>query len=182
MAGTRRFGSAGVGGEQPGEGATIVLLGAMLAADGRPGPAMLRRVGHAAALHAAGGVRAIIVTGGPAGAEPTEARVMRDLLIAAGVPADVVIEEGRARNTLENALFSVAILQPDGPVVVVSDRYHLPRALMLFRLMGRPATGSGPPPGPTASPRDRLASFRREAVAVPRDFVRGLIAARLRGR
>ncbi len=176
MTATRRIGAAG--GE--GRGRVIVLLGAMLAAGGRPGPALLRRVGHAAALHAAGGVRAIVATGGPAGAEPTEARVMRDLLVAAGVPAEAVIEEDRARNTLENALFSVAILRARGlgPVTVVSDRYHLPRALMLFRLLGCPATGSGPPPGPAAGPRDRLASFGREAVAVPRDFLRGLAARR----
>lgn len=154
----------------------------MLAADGRPGPALLRRVGHAAALYAAGGVRAIIATGGPDGAAPTEARVMRDLLVAAGVPADAVIEEDRARNTLENALYSVAILRARGlgPVVVVSDRYHLPRALMLFRLLGCRVVGSGPPVAPTARRRDRLTSFRREAVAVPRDFVRGILAARLR--
>ena len=159
-------------------GAAIVLLGAMLGPGGAPGPALLRRVGHAAALYAAGAAGTIIATGGPAGAHPTEASVMRRLLVGAGVPEEAVIEEDRARDTLENALFSIAILRARGlgPAIVVSDRYHLPRALMLFRLLGQPATASGPPLSPAATRRERLASLRRETVATPRDFVRALAA------
>jgi uncharacterized SAM-binding protein YcdF (DUF218 family) len=154
----------------------------MLEPDGAPGPALTRRTRHAAALYAAGRAGTVVATGGPAGAHPTEARVMRDLLVATGVPATAVIEEDRARNTLENALFSVDILRARGfgPAIVVTDRYHLPRALMLFRLLGWPATGSGPARGGPVDPGWRLDSLRREAVALPRDLARGL-AARLRG-
>lgn len=159
-------------------GAAIVLLGAMLGPGGTAGPALIRRTAHAAALYAAGAAGTIVATGGPAGAHPTEARVMRGMLEAAGVPAAAVIEEDRARDTLENALFSIPILRARGlgPVIVVSDGYHLPRALMLFRLLGVAATGSAAPRAPTASLGDRLASLRRESVAVPRDFARGLAA------
>jgi len=162
----------------PGGVSVLVLLGAMLGPDGAPGPALLRRVRHAAALYAAGAAGTIVVTGGPAGATPTEARVMRDLLIAAGTPAAAVIEEDRARDTLENVLFSVEILKARGlgPAILVTDRYHLPRALMLFRLLGHPATGSGPASARPASATARLAALRREAAALPRDLVRGLVA------
>ncbi len=159
----------------------IVLLGAMLEPDGAPGSALLRRVGHAAALHADGVARVIVATGGPAGAPLTEARVMREALVAAGVPAAAVIEEDRSGDTLENALFTIEILRARrlGPAIVVTDRYHLPRALMLFRLLGQTATGSGPPWGGAGDGGGRRAALQREAAALPRDFARGL-AARLR--
>lgn len=61
---------------------------------------------------------------------------------AAGIPADRLLIEPRSRNTRENARFTVDILKPrlgagaDAPlarIVVVSDAWHLPRAVMLFR-------------------------------------------------
>lgn len=161
--------------------AAIVVLGAMLGPGGVAGPALVRRTRHAAALHAAGVAPVVVVTGGPAGARPTEARVMRDVLIAEGVPGAAIVEEDRARNTLENAIFSIEILRDRGlaRAVVVTDRYHLPRALMLFRLLGQEATGSGPPWGRPVDATRRLITLQREAVALPRDLARGL-AARLR--
>jgi uncharacterized SAM-binding protein YcdF (DUF218 family) len=166
----------------PDAGPAIVLLGAMLGPGGAPGPALLRRTDHAAALFAAGSARLIVATGGPPGARPTEARVMRDRLVAAGIDPAAVVEEDRARDTLENALFASRILRARGlaSAIVVTDRYHLPRALMLFWLLGLRAAGSAPSRGARVDPGGRPAALAREAVALPRDLLRGLAARRLR--
>lgn len=155
----------------------------MLAPDGAPGPALIRRADHAARLWAEGRARAILATGGPAGAPLTEAEAMRRRLRERGVPDDAILIEPRARNTYENALFSIPILRGEGfgRALIVSDRYHLPRALMLFRVLGHPAVASGP--ASEAARRDRLARMSWEAVAIPRDLGRGLrarLAAHLR--
>lgn len=159
----------------------IVLLGALLGPEGAPGPALLRRTDHAAALWAAGRAGVILATGGPEGAGLTEAEAMRRRLRERGVPDAAILLEPRARDTYQNALFSIRILRAEGlgRAILVSDRYHLPRALMLFRLMGHPASASGP--ASTAARRDRLARAGWESLAIPRDFGRG-IRARLAAR
>jgi uncharacterized SAM-binding protein YcdF (DUF218 family) len=56
----------------------------------------------------------------------------------AGVPEDAITVETAARSTLQNALF-VADLQTaarDRPILLVSHRYHLPRAIVSFRWAG----------------------------------------------
>lgn len=160
------------GGKEP----AIVLLGAMLLADGAPGPALIRRADHAARLWAEGWAGAILASGGPEGAARTEAAAMRARLRDLGVPDHAILLEPRARDTFENALYSIPILRAHGlgTALLVSDRYHLPRALMLFRLMGHPARGSGP--DWRAARRDRLARMGWETLAIPRDFGRGLRA------
>lgn len=159
----------------------IVLLGAMLTPDGQPGPALLRRTDHAAALYALGRARVVLATGGPEGADLTEAEAMRRRLRDQGVPDGAILLEPRARDTYQNALFSIPILRAEGlgRAILVTDRYHLPRALMLFRLMGCPASASGPVS--TAARRDRLARAGWESLAIPRDFGRG-VRARLASR
>lgn len=160
-----------------------MLLGAMLLADGAPGPALIRRTDHAARLWAEGRAGVILATGGPAGAAPTEAEAMRRRLRDLGTPDRAILLETRARDTYENALFSIPILRAHGlgRAILVSDAYHLPRAAMLFRLMGCPVTGSAA--ASTAPRRDRMARAGWETLAIPRDFGRGLrarLGARLR--
>jgi uncharacterized SAM-binding protein YcdF (DUF218 family) len=148
----------------------------MLLADGRPGPALMRRTDHAARLWAEGRAGVILATGGPEGADLTEAEAMRRRLRDQGVPESAILLEPRARDTYQNALFSIPLLRAEGlgRAILVSDRYHLPRALMLFRLMGCPAVASSPVS--TAPRRDRLVRAGWETLAIPRDFGRGLRA------
>ena len=62
---------------------------------------------------------------------------MRDLALASGVPPDAVTAEGRSTSTLENAVLSRELLgSTDGPILLVSDPYHLARAWLLFRWAG----------------------------------------------
>jgi uncharacterized SAM-binding protein YcdF (DUF218 family) len=84
----------------------------------------------------------IVVSGGNASLlprdRPSEAAVMRDLLVGQGVDPSRIRLEERARNTVENALFSRDIAQPSpGQVwLLVTSATHMPRALGCFRHIG----------------------------------------------
>ena len=144
-----------------------VVLGAMVLPDGSPSAAMLRRVGHAVSLFQSGRTAHLLMTGGPVGHPVPEARAMRALALAAGVPAERVAGEEVSRNTIENAQLSRPILAERGwrRVVVVTDAFHLPRALYVFRRLGIAAAGSGArPEHPSAA---WYAAWAREALALP---------------
>ena len=71
---------------------------------------------------------------------------MRDLLIAAGVPAAKITPEGRSTTTLENIAFALPILRDLGTrdVLIVTDWYHAPRARLAARRLGLTARSHSP--------------------------------------
>lgn len=160
----------------------LVVLGARVLPNGRPGPALVRRIRHARLVWAEAPAPIVVASGGPAGARVTEAEVIARALHASGVPAAAILVEDRSRDTFENVRFAVALLQARGVqrALVVSDRHHLPRALLTFRLLGMPVEGSGPPWGPNGVFRRRARAVLREAVALPWCALRA-VAWRLRG-
>ncbi len=159
----------------------IVVLGARLTPGGTAGAALERRLRHGAALFRAGRGARMLVTGGPAGASVREADVMAGLLVALGVPAAVILREDQARDTWENARFCAPLVRGQGPVVIVTDRYHLPRAWLAFRLAGVRGTASGAPWGDAPRVWRRLGAVAREGLALPVLVLRAGIW-RLRGR
>ncbi len=116
----------------------IVILGAGL------GPALRRRVAHGARLFHEGRAGHLIVTGGAIGSRPTEAEAMRALALKHGVPDERIIIEDKATRTFENALYTARIMDDRdwARALVVSDPFHLPRALFLFRRSGIAAAGA----------------------------------------
>ncbi|MBI2236333.1 MAG: YdcF family protein [Magnetospirillum sp.] len=144
-----------------------VVLGALLRPDGSPSPAMLRRIGHAVRLFEGGRAANLLMSGGPVGHPTPEAEAMRALALAAGIPAERIAVEVGSRNTIQNARLSRPILAERGwnRVLVVTDAFHLPRALYVFRRLGIAATGAGArPERPSASWH---AAWAREAAALP---------------
>jgi uncharacterized SAM-binding protein YcdF (DUF218 family) len=82
----------------------------------------------------------IVVTGGvvsPA-TRASAAERMRDLMVTLGVPAERILVEGQARNTVENASRSAALLAPYGirRVGLVTEGVHMPRSVGIFRAQG----------------------------------------------
>jgi len=144
----------------------IVILGAAVWLDG-PSPALVRRVTHAASCHAASPADLVVPCGGLGLHPPAEATVMRDMLIAQGVPATRIVAEDRSTTTFENLAFAAKILRDHGigDILIVSDRYHGTRALMVARGLGLSARFSGPPmPGPLTARHAR--ALTRETFAI----------------
>ena len=69
--------------------------------------------------------------------EPSEADLMAEQALRRW-PTLNVIKEARSRNTWENACFSSELLAERGmdEVMLISDRAHLPRALLCFQSQG----------------------------------------------
>ncbi|MDX8351680.1 YdcF family protein [Cognatiyoonia sp. IB215182] len=120
----------------------IILLGAAVWPNG-PSPTLRRRSAHAATLWHAERAAQIIACGGFGAHPPSEAAAMRDLLIAAGVPESAIVLEDQSTTTLENIQNALPLL-PGKEVIIVTDRYHAKRALMVARHFGLQATADCP--------------------------------------
>jgi uncharacterized SAM-binding protein YcdF (DUF218 family) len=158
----------------------IVVLGAKTLGDGRPSPAIERRMQAAFALYRAGIASILVLSGGGERAVP-EAEVMRRLALAAGLPEAALIVEPRSRNTLENATETARLLADRGisAVILVTDRYHAPRARVLFRLVGLSVRAVHAPP---ASLRQEWPMWMLESVKLPNSVARALFQRARRAR
>lgn len=117
----------------------IIVLGAGLSRNGRPGWALTRRSNHAADLWHQGLADTIICTGGIADNQTSsEAQGCLEVLMRNGVPASAVLLEEQSRSTEENAIFSQVILEANNldSVILVSDGYHLFRGNYIFETIG----------------------------------------------
>ncbi len=114
----------------------IIVLGAGLRADNTPGPALTRRVAHAAILWKSGYAPVIICSGGkPGNRTRSEADACAELLRGDDIPDAAIMLEDQSRSTEENVLETNLILQANGwsTAIIVSDSFHLFRAYRLFR-------------------------------------------------
>jgi uncharacterized SAM-binding protein YcdF (DUF218 family) len=116
----------------------IIVLGAQVHRNGRPSAALRGRVRRAVAVYHAGFAPRLVVTGGVGEAGIAEASVMQALAVAAGVPEEAILIEGRATRTLESAhAVGVAGRQAGWQsVIVVSDPFHLWRTALMFLAEG----------------------------------------------
>ena len=147
-----------------------VVLGAAVLAGGEPSASLARRVRHAARLWRDGAVAHLLLTGGVGTHPPSEAEVMRRLAERDGVDPSRIVLEDRATTTLESAAYCAPIIATHGwrRVVLITDRYHLPRAIVAFRSHGVQARGSAPTDGRGGTPRWRWAAMHvRELAALP---------------
>lgn len=62
---------------------------------------------------------------------PSEAEIAAEILSELSIPSDRVVVEGSSRTTLENARYTAAIVG-DGPVVLVTSAFHMPRSVRSF--------------------------------------------------
>jgi uncharacterized SAM-binding protein YcdF (DUF218 family) len=113
---------------------TLIVLGYPAKQDGTPRPEMRERVLEGVREYRAGVAPMIIMTGGAARNDYVEAHVMAELAKAQGVPAAAIVEEGQAKDTIQNAYYSVKIMEERGwhSAEVVSSDSHLPRASLIF--------------------------------------------------
>ncbi|MGA9718276.1 MAG: YdcF family protein, partial [Acidobacteriaceae bacterium] len=111
-----------------------IVLGYPAKSDGTPRPEMRERVLEGVREYRAGVAPRLILTGGAARNHYVEAHVMAELAEAQGVPASAVIEEGQAKDTIQNAYYSVEIMRAHGwhSADVVSSPSHLRRASLIF--------------------------------------------------
>jgi uncharacterized SAM-binding protein YcdF (DUF218 family) len=112
----------------------LIVLGTPANPDGSASPEQRERTFEGVREYKAGVAPHLIMTGGAAHNQFVEARVMKELAIAQGVPADAITEEGQAQNTVQNIYYSEKIMaaQHWTSAEVISSSSHLPRAALIL--------------------------------------------------
>jgi len=119
----------------------VVVLGAGLRPDGTPSTYLRRRLDAAADLHARG-VAPVVLVSGDAHDDYDEPGAMRAWLLDRGVPDDAILLDREGFDTHATCTRAVAEFG-FADAVVVTQTYHLPRALFSCRVAGLDAVGVG---------------------------------------
>ena len=146
----------------------IIVLGAGLRGDGRPGWALTRRSERAAGLWQDGVAPLIMCAGAKAEGFPrSEADACREILVRRGLPMSAILMEEMSRSTEESAIYAGNILSDMGlsRAVLVSDSYHMLRATWLYRRRGLEIAGSPVPASRINYPLFYPYSLLREFIA-----------------
>lgn len=119
-----------------------LVLGAQVYPSGQPSPFLAARLDIAQRLWQSGKIETIIVSGDFAAPEYDEPKAMRAYLIECGVPESAIIVDFAGFDTYDSAARSRYVFGLS-ELIVVTQSYHLPRAIATFRSVGLNAWGVG---------------------------------------
>lgn len=119
-----------------------LVLGAGLKRDGTPSLYLERRLDIARQLYEAGKVRAVLVSGDNSTVYHDEPTAMRTWLVDNGVPEDSIVTDHAGLDTYDSCVRAYRIFGVRNAIVITQD-YHLPRALFSCTHAGINATGIG---------------------------------------
>ena len=131
-----------------------LVLGAQVYPSGRPSRLLLQR----------GTVERLLLSGDAQAPEYDEPAAMRDHLIDAGAPADRLVLDPGGLDTYDSCVRARDVFGVQR-VVVVTQTYHLPRAVATARLVGLDAVGVG----------DRTVRLREDGEALNEPWARGWV-------
>ena len=127
-----------------------VVLGAAVFRE-RPSPVFRERINHAISLYQQGQVKAIIFTGGVGTNDQiSEGEAGRQYALSVGIPDEAILFESTSLNTFQNLENAQQIITDQGfrQVLIVSDPYHMRRAMTYAEIIGINAE-----PSPTTTSR-----------------------------
>ncbi|HBX80638.1 MAG TPA: hypothetical protein DEG88_02130 [Propionibacteriaceae bacterium] len=119
-----------------------VIFGAEVYANGTPAPFTAARLDVGEQLYRAGTVRVLLVSGNNAVEHNRETTAMRRYLEGKGVPAARIVEDEAGEDTYDTCIRLRDVFGVRDPVLV-TQAYHLPRALATARSLGLDAVGVG---------------------------------------
>jgi vancomycin permeability regulator SanA len=119
-----------------------LVLGAQVNPDGTPSAFLAARLDLAKRLYDAGRVEMIIVSGDHLAPEFDEPAAMRNYLIRKGLPKERVIADMGGFDTYESCLRAKRVFNLS-QLIIVTQSYHLVRAVATCRALGVDATGVG---------------------------------------
>lgn len=111
----------------------IIVLGAGLNGD-EVTPLLASRLEKGIALYLKNPQSKLIVSGGQGADEwISEAEAMKNYAVARGIPEEDIMIENQSKNTRENLQFSYKLMPTSGKVAIVTNYYHVFRALILAK-------------------------------------------------
>lgn len=145
----------------------VIVLGAHVRPEG-PSRALALRLDKALEYAADHPDTIFIVSGGQGSNEPcTESSVMKKYLTDRGLPASRILEEDRSTNTRENLLFSRQLIPAGASTGIISNGFHICRALHLAESLGYEQVCGIPAKSDIGT---QPANLLREFFAVVKDF------------
>lgn len=145
----------------------VIILGAHVRPTG-PSRALALRLDKALEYAETHPDTIFIVSGGQGTNEPcTESSAMKKYLTDRGMAEDHILEENRSTNTRENLIFSRDLIPEHASVGIISNGFHICRALHLAETLGY-ENASGIPA--KSDPGTQPSNLLREFFAVVKDF------------
>lgn len=117
-----------------------VVFGAGLRRDGTPTPILRDRVETAADLYFSGKVEKILMSGDNRFENYNEPESMRQYALSLGVPDNAIVMDYAGRRTYDTCYRAKAIFGVES-TLLVTQKFHLPRALFLCNALGIKAEG-----------------------------------------
>ncbi len=117
-----------------------IVFGAGLSRDGTPSPVLRDRVETAAALYFQGKVKKLLMSGDNRFVDYNEPGAMRQYALDLGVPAEDIVLDYAGRRTYDTCYRARAIFGVT-EAILVTQPFHLPRALYLCNQLGVKAWG-----------------------------------------
>ncbi|MGV6827417.1 MAG: YdcF family protein, partial [bacterium] len=98
----------------------------------------VERLIHTARLYNQGKAPVVYASGGGARLSEPEALTLMNLLIAMGLPEEVIVRESSSRNTYENAKNTSRLLAENNiqRILLVTSAFHMRRATAVFEQFG----------------------------------------------
>ncbi|MBN2085353.1 MAG: YdcF family protein [Anaerolineales bacterium] len=122
------------------EAPVAIVFGAGLYRDGTPMPVLADRVAMAVDLYKAGKVRKLLLSGDNRFPEYNEPEAMRQYAISLGVPEADLVSDFAGRRTYDSCYRAQYVFQVK-KAILVSQEFHLPRAVYLCDQLGIEAVG-----------------------------------------
>jgi|SoiMethySBSTD1v2_1073268.scaffolds.fasta_scaffold00780_21 vancomycin permeability regulator SanA len=124
------------------EAPVALVLGAQVYSDGEPSPFLQARLAIAQRLLETGKVQAILVSGDHREWKYDEPGAMTRWLVRRGVPENKIAQDHAGFDTYDSCVRALKIFGVR-KTIVVTQTYHLPRAIMLCRHVGVETYGVG---------------------------------------
>ncbi len=119
----------------------VVVLGCSVRANGEASPMLKDRMQTAASFYKEASVSKMLVSGDNQSEDYNEVAVMKSLAVADGVAADEVYMDHTGLNTYDTIVHSKEFFGDGATIVIVTQSYHLYRAIYLAQQMGLKAYG-----------------------------------------
>jgi vancomycin permeability regulator SanA len=146
----------------------IVVLGAGIRADGTPSDMLADRLSVAIKLYEKGLSNCIVLSGDRSGDDYDEVSAMFDYCIERGIPESAIVRDNSGYSTYEsvyNVIYSLGYKK----IIVVTQKYHLYRAVYISEKMGADVIGVASDP---RAYRGQAFRSLREYAARIKDFIK----------
>jgi len=130
-----------------------LVFGAGLSRDGTPSPVLQDRVATAAELYFSGKVEKLLMSGDNRFLDYNEPGAMLNFALKLGVPRSAIVLDYAGRRTYDTCYRAKAIFGVT-EAILVTQAFHLPRAVFTCNALGLPAVGVIADRRPYAGPAD----------------------------